>query len=110
MITVAPLWDIQQGISRVLSKTDGKEFGDYVRDIDLRDIVERNLIIVAGSLASLKSNDWDDKDKYKDILSLETALIENYRDIDNQYIWKIITQTLPKLQQEVQSIIDKVSS
>lgn len=105
MITAVPLWDIQQGISRVLSKTDGKEFGDYVRDIDLRDIVERNLIIIAGSLVLLKSTGWDDKEKYKDILNLETALIENYRDIDNQYIWKIIKQTLPKLQQEVQCLI-----
>lgn len=107
MITAAPLWDIQQGISRVLSKTDGNEFSDYVRDIDLRDIVERNLITIAGSLASLKSTDWDDNGKYKDILNLETALIENYRDIDNKYIWKIITQTLPKLQKEVNNLLDE---
>lgn len=103
------LWYIQRGISRVLSKTDGKEFSDYVQDIDLRDIVEVNLIMIASSLASLKSTNWDNKNQYQDIMSIKTDLIENYRDIDNQFIWEIITQTLPQLQQEVQSVFDEIN-
>ncbi len=102
------LWYIQQGIFRVLSKTDGKEFSDYVQDTDLRDIVEVNLIMIASSLSSLKNMNWDNKNQYQDIMSIKADLIENYRDIDNQFIWEIITQTLPQLQQEVQSVFDEI--
>lgn len=112
--TLSPLRNIQQGISRVLSKTAGKDFEDYAQDADLRDIVERNLISISVSMVSLEDESRDEEtaamSNYEDIMNLETILVKNYSDIDDRFIWKIATQTLPTLQQKAQFLLNKTKS
>ena len=111
---LSSLWEIQQRISRVLSKTAGKEFIDYEQDNDLSDIVERNLISISAYLVAIKDTSRNEEvaaiSSYEDIMNLETTLVTNYRDIDNRFIWKIATRTLPTLQQEVQFLLNKAKS
>lgn len=110
--TLGRLWDIQNSISRVLDKTAGKNLSDYQLDADLRDIVERNLIIITESMMQAKDFDEDTISrisKYQEIIGLRIILVHQYRRVDNETIWEIITENLPELQQEVNDLLDENS-
>lgn len=110
--TLGRLWDIQNSISRVFDKTTGKDLNDYQQDADLRDIVERNLIIITESIMQVKDFDEDTISKiskYQEIIGLRIILVHRYHRIDNETIWEIITENLPELQQEVNALLDEDS-
>ena len=74
----------------------------------LKAAVERQLEIIGEALARLAR--FDEQlagriSEYRRIIALRNFLIHAYGDVDDRLVWDILTTRLPRLRQEVTSLL-----
>lgn len=102
------LEDIRIAASRILDFTSGRNFDDYNNDEMLQSAVERQFEIIGEALNRLSKIDPDTVSKierYERIISFRNILIHGYDVIENTVVWDIIQQDLPKLHNQVESLL-----
>ncbi|MDH5718944.1 MAG: DUF86 domain-containing protein [Spirochaetia bacterium] len=102
------LKDILNSIDEILNYTkDITVFDDYNSDIKTMRAVERNLEIIGEAVKKIPDSikkehqniDW------RKIAGLRDVLIHGYSDIDNEIIWEVIHEKIPKLRIHIQNIL-----
>ncbi|WP_258098384.1 HepT-like ribonuclease domain-containing protein [Marinoscillum pacificum] len=110
--TLKWLYDIKQAITEIESYFDGKDmdFLQYRNNIMLKRAVERDLEIIGEALNRILKRDENYQDKIshaRSIVGLRNHVIHAYDSVSDENIWSILIAHLPKLKNEIDSLIDK---
>ena len=103
------LWHAREAAGLIAEFTAGKTFADFDRDRLLRAAVERQFEVVGEALGNLAKLDAALAAKItdlRDVIAFRNILIHGYATIDNQRVWRVIEQDLPRLQAEVSALLD----
>lgn len=93
--------------------TTGRTLDDYRADEVLRSAVERKFEILGEALNRLQKSDPAlalQIPEHRQIISFRNVLIHGYDIIDEAVVWKIVQQDLPKLKQQVESMLANLGS
>ena len=101
------LEDILEAAGRVLKFTSGLAFSDFVRDLKTHDAVIRNLEIIGEAIKKVPEEVRKEHPKveWKKIGSLRDILIHEYFGVDDEILWDIVQHKLPKLKNQVESLL-----
>ena len=102
------LRDIVESAEVICEKTAGKALSDYLRDADLRDIVERRYIIVGEAMAGLARRAPETAARftnYRAVIDFRNVLVHQYSAIDNEKVWAHTVEYLPNLLREAMALL-----
>ena len=93
--------------------TRDKTLDDYRADRLLRQAVERNFEIIGeavGNLARVDAETASKINQYQQIVAFRNLLIHGYDLVNDALVWDVIQGDLPKLRQDVTTLLgDSVS-
>lgn len=104
------LYDIKFAIEEIDSFFVGRErrFEEYSTDIILKRAIERDLEIIGEAMNRiLRENPEIEIDNARRIIGLRNQIIHGYDTVSDENIWGIIMIHLPKLQNEVDALIER---
>ena len=99
---------IFDSIGCIDSYTERKSEEEFLDSIEMQDAVMRRLAIIgeaaknipAGLREKHKSIDW------KAIIGLKNVLVHEYFGVDNEVIWHIVKDDLPRLKAEIAEMLN----
>lgn len=101
------LYDIKESIESIENYLgDKRDFNIYVEDKMLRRAVEREFEIIGEAMNRIDKLDStiNISSKYQ-IINMRNRVIHGYDKIDNEIIWGTIVRHLPKLKQEIETLL-----
>jgi len=104
------LYDIKISIDEIDSyfETETRTFENYKQNSLLKRAIERNLEIIGEAMYRiLKEDPSFPIENAKRIIGLRNQIIHGYDSVSDENIWGIITNHLPNLKFEVNSMINK---
>ena len=104
------LYDVKLCTEEIDSFFIGQErnFSQYKENIMLKRAIERNLEIIGEAVNRIVTRDSAFNEKIsnaKAIIGLRNQVIHAYDNISDENIWSILTNHLPKLKLEVDTLI-----
>lgn len=102
------LEDIFEALESIFEYTSGKSFEEFSKTKMMRDAVYRNFEII-GEAANRLSPEFIEKNSFVNwhkVIGLRNRIIHAYFDIDDDIIWTIIQNDLPKLKNQVMEILN----
>ena len=105
------LADIQQCISEVNLFINGKALEDYEQDVLVRRGVEREFTILGEAMKRIGqiSPDLHTRiDHVREIADFRNVIVHQYHDVDDAYVWKMATGSLPILSQQIDAWADEL--
>jgi len=107
------LFDISQACDLLVQFTQGKTLADYKVDPLTRSAVERQFEIIGEALNRLLETDPSLSSQISDnkrIIAFRNRLIHGYASTSDEVVWGVLEANLPKLSEEVQSLLKKSES
>lgn len=104
------LYDIKFAIEEIESFFVGqdKRFDDYSKNTLLKRAIERDLEIIGEAMSRILKEDSEFYiDNARRIVGLRNQIIHGYDNVSDENIWGIVLIHLPKLKEEVESLIQK---
>ena len=106
------LFDVQTAIVDIEFFLEGKEqkFEIYQQDKMLKRAIERELEIIGEAVNRILKKDASYSDKIRgaqNIIGLRNQVIHAYDNISDENIWAILINHLPKLQEDVNRLLDE---
>lgn len=106
------LSDLQEAIDRAIQYTRNLTWEEYLEDRKTQDAVIRNLEII-GEAAKLISDEF--RLRYPDLPWREMSgtrdrLIHQYFGVNQDIVWEIIQIDLPKLKQQIATLVRELPS
>ncbi len=105
------LEDIRSACDLILSATRKSSLQDYETDRLLRSAIERNFEIIGEALMRMRQTDPAMAERIRecrDIIAFRNLLIHAYDFIDNKRVWRIVRDDVPRLLEEVISLLHEV--
>jgi uncharacterized protein with HEPN domain len=101
------LYDIKESIESIENYlVEKRDFKIYIADKMLRRAVEREFEIIGEAMNRIEEIDPSvDISSKKHIINMRNRVIHGYDKIDNEIIWGTIVRHLPKLKQEIESLL-----
>ncbi len=102
------LEDIRDAAAFIREVTTSKTLDDYGTDRLLRQAVERNFEIIGEAvnrLARADSETIEKIDESEHIIAFRNILIHGYDLIDHAQVWKAITEQIPVLLSQVETLL-----
>lgn len=102
------LFDVLQSIIEIESYFENKpkKFQDYLKDIKTKRAIERNIEIIGEAINRILKKDNNFKlENAQKIIGTRIRIIHGYDKISDDLIWSIVINHLPKLKEEISSII-----
>ena len=102
------LYDILQSINEIDSyySDKPKKFPDYLLDLKTKRAVERNIEIIGEAVNRIFKKDKHFKlENAQKIIGTRNRIIHGYDKISDDLIWSIVINNLPKLKQEVDTLL-----
>ena len=102
------LLDVLLSCGAVDRYTAGLDFAAYERDRMVRDAVERRLGIIGEALsraAGLEPALLDRIPELRHIVGLRNRVIHGYDAVDDEIVWDIVQNKLPRLQARVAELL-----
>lgn len=102
------LQDIRDAAEFIREQTDGKTLEDYRASRLLRQAIERNFEVIGEAMNRVARNDAETAARishHPQIIAFRNILIHGYDMIDDEQVWKIITEQLPILECEVEELL-----
>jgi uncharacterized protein with HEPN domain len=103
----ASLFDMLQAARGVLRHTAGKTRDDYEREEILRDAVERKIEII-GEGARRLSDPFQTRHPqipWRIIMATRHILAHDYDEVDNDIVWRIVTDHIPVLVEQLKALV-----
>lgn len=102
------LLDIKESIDSIENYLgESRDFEGYISNKMLRRAIEREFEIIGEAMSRIEKIDSSIFiSGKKQIISMRNRVIHGYDKIDNEIIWGIIVRHLPKLKEEVESLIN----
>lgn len=102
------LFDIKESIDSIENYLGEKrDFSVYVSNKMLRRAIEREFEIIGEAMNRIEKVDSSiNISSKKQIISMRNRVIHGYDKIDNEIVWGTIVRHLPKLKEEIKSLID----
>lgn len=100
---------ILDSIKNVFSDTQDFNLEQFLENRQVKDAVTRNIEIIGEAVKRLSEEilkNYPDV-PWQKIARTRDMLIHHYFDIDDQQLWKIIEDDLPKLKVSIEEILDK---
>lgn len=109
------LYDIKISIAEIdgFFNEGKKDFFEYQKNLMLKRAIERNLEIIGEAINRIITRDEKFTSKItksKSIIGLRNQVIHAYDAISDEYIWSILTNHLPKLNNEISELIKEQES
>ncbi len=104
------LFDMLQACERIVSFTRDGTKTEFAVDDLLRSVVERQFEIIGEALNQLLKKQPQIETHISDsarIIAFRNYLIHGYADIDPEVVWGILETSLPKLHQEIETLLEK---
>jgi len=105
------LSDIQEAIRRMREYTVGMTYQAFLEDTRTQDAVIRNLEIIGEATKNL-SKDLRKRHPHvpwKGMAGVRDRLIHHYFGVNLDIVWQIVTDELPKVASQVESILQEES-
>lgn len=102
------LWHIARAAADIVEFTNGKTIEDYTSDRVLQFAVERQIITIGEALKRAVDVDPELVGTISDvraIINCRHQFVHNYPQIDDDEIWRIIQNDIPRLLAEVRSLL-----
>ena len=102
------LFDIQQAARLIGEFSADKTFADYMRDPMLRAAVEREFTIIGEAMSQLARRDEATAARIADsgrIIAFRNVLVHGYTFVDSRLVWQAVTEELPILVREVETLL-----
>ena len=102
------LFDIQQAARLIGEFSGGRTFADYMGDAMLRAAVEREFTIIGEAISQLARLDEAVVSRITDssrIIAFRNVLVHGYTTVDSRLVWQAVTEDLPVLISEVESLL-----
>jgi uncharacterized protein with HEPN domain len=102
------LYDIVQAAQRIQRFVGGHRFETYAQDELVRAGVERQFEIIGEALNQLGRHDAAMLTRIREhrkIVGFRNVLIHGYAEVDDAVVWSIITEKLPPLVDDVQTLL-----
>jgi uncharacterized protein with HEPN domain/predicted nucleotidyltransferase len=102
------LFDIKESIDSIENYLGEKrDFSVYVSNKMLRRAIEREFEIIGEAMNRIEKVDSSiNISSKKQIISMRNRVIHGYDKIDNEIVWGTIVRHLPKLKEDIKSLID----
>lgn len=103
------LYDILQSINEIESYYENKQriFEEFLVDTKTKRAIERNLEIIGELVNRILKKDKKFKlNNAEKIIGTRNRIIHGYDKVSDDLIWSILINHLPKLKQEVSSLIN----
>ncbi len=103
------LYDIKMAIDEInlFFETGPKDIEDYKKNFLFKRAIERNLEIIGEAINRILKVDPDFPiDNARKIIGLRNQIIHGYDSVSDENIWGIITVHLPKLETEIERLIE----
>ena len=100
--------DIRDAVAFIRQVTHGKALDAYRAERMLRQAVERNFEVLGEAVNRLTHIDPETAARIGDhpqIIAFRNLLIHGYDLIDHAQVWGVITQDLPRLEQQVLQLL-----
>lgn len=102
------LFDIRTSIDSIYEYLgEQHNFNEYLTNKQLRRSVERELEIIGEAVSKIL---WLDPDitisNARKIVSLRNRVIHAYDSVDNETVWGIVINHLPKLKEDVDKLLE----
>ena len=99
--------DMLQAAETALRYTTGKSREDYEREDLLRHAVERNLEIIGEAARRLPKEFCDQYPEvpWRAIMATRHILAHDYDEVDNDIVWRIITDHVPELVRQLKPLL-----
>jgi uncharacterized protein with HEPN domain len=107
------LEDIRDAAAFILESASDKTLADYRSDRLFRQAIERNFEIIGEAMKRLVRLDPDVAagiDQHEQIIAFRNLLIHGYDLIDDEQVWKVITEHVPALRRQVQALLSQTDS
>ncbi|RPH31404.1 MAG: DUF86 domain-containing protein [Bacteroidales bacterium] len=101
------LYDIKESIESIENYLgDKRDFNAYIEDKMLRRAVEREFEIIGEAMNRIEKIDSTiNISSKKQIVNMRNRVIHGYDKIDNEIIWGTVVRHLPKLKQEIETLL-----
>ena len=102
------LYDIRSACEALTQFTNGRSLNDYQADLLLRAGVERELMIIGEALnQALRSAPTlaEKITRSREIINFRNIIVHGYSTIENETVWGILQNDLPRLYKEVQTLL-----
>jgi uncharacterized protein with HEPN domain len=109
----SPKWlqDIGDACALIRRVTHGQTLATYEQDAVIRSAIERNFEIIGEALNRIRRTDPATAARvpeHDDIIAFRNLLIHGYDVIDHARVWEVIQNDLPRLQEQVQKLLQEV--
>lgn len=105
------LWEVLDAAGAIRLFTDGMDAAAYAAQPLVHSAVERKFEIVGEALNQLSKRNPEIAARVPDlraIIGFRNLLIHGYAEIDHALVWITIHQSLPRLCEAIQSILDEL--
>lgn len=105
------LLHILEAIREIEIYTSSVQFDAFVKDSMMRFASVKQIEIIgeAANFVSEETKEKFDNIQWRQIIGLRHILVHEYFGIDNNLIWQIIEQDLPKLKDEIQFALSSIN-
>lgn len=106
------LRDIADFCDHLEEYVKGVEKSDFLENRMLQDALVRKLELIGEAAKNLteKIRKQYPSIPWREIMRMRDKVIHHYFKVDLDLVWKTVTNDVPKLKSEVESIIEKISS
>ncbi len=107
----ALLWAASRSIEAIDRFVAGKDAAAYHEDEMLRSAVERRFEILGealGRLAKTSPELASSIPDLKDAVAFRNLLIHGYASVEDDLVWRTITEDLPRLREAIAGLLDQV--
>ncbi len=95
------LFDIEYSIGLIEEFIKDYSFTEYQVDLKTKSAVERQLGIIGEAVNNYKKVEDVELSYSKEIIAFRNRLIHAYNNLEDEIIWAIINQHIPKLKNEI---------
>ena len=101
---------ILESINLIEKRIKGINHNDFIKDVDLQDMVIRRLEIIGEAVRNLPQ---DFREKHNSInwqnpADMRSVLIHGYLNVDLDVVWDTIMQDLPPFKKQVENLLKQL--